>query len=63
MDYKNLEVTYEDIVSFYKEKGQNSSSFPITQIFLENNKPTENEEYIKLASVMTCKDCEYCWKK
>lgn len=46
-----------------KKKGQNSSSFPITQRFLENEKPTENEEYIKLARVMTCKDYEYCWKK
>ena len=63
MNYKNLEVSYEDIVAFYKEKGQKSSSFPITQRFLENNKPTENEEYIKLARVMTCKDYEYCWKK
>lgn len=63
MNYKNLEVSYEDIVAFYKEKGKNSSSFPITQRFLENNKPTENEEYIKLARVMTCKDYEYCWKK
>ena len=63
MDYKNLEVSYEDIVAFYKEKGQNSSSFPITQRFLENNKPTENEEYIKLARVMTCKDYEDCLKK
>lgn len=63
MNCENLEVSYEDIVAFYKEKGQEKSSFPITQRFLENNKPIENEEYIKLAKIMTCKDYEYCWKK
>ena len=48
---------------FIKKKDKIVLVFPITQRFLENNKPTENEEYIKLASVMMCKNCEYCWKK